>query len=123
MQGADQFAREFRRTTDELFLHQHIRQPTRHNKLTASILDLVFTPNKSDILLWWDMGTPIGNSGHAVVKLEWTRGRARTEPEPDRKPNIWCIDFSKMAEAVKQIGWFGIETTIDGMWHDFKQNL
>ena len=67
--------REFRDLTEDLFLHHHVREPTRN----ANTLDLMLTSNPDQVRNV-KVSEQFGSSDHNIVHFEMI---------VDEMPNVW----------------------------------
>ena len=71
------FTSELLSTTIDLYLYQHVSEPTRVTPSASNILDLVLSKNETDV---HDVQIlpPVGSSDNAVVSFTWKRGTHAT---------------------------------------------
>jgi len=117
-------AESFWNCIQDLFLHQHVLDPThyRHGQI-ANTLDLVFT-NGEELVTDLQYNVPIGKSHH--LTLTWTttcylqRAATRTVKHCYNKG-----DFVAMRKLLSMVGWDEKlnELTLEEMWSEIKESI
>ncbi|BHF73879.1 hypothetical protein SprV_0401696300 [Sparganum proliferum] len=115
------FDQQLLRTSDNLFLTQHVMFPTRVREgQQMNCLDLVFTKSSDNIDVV-NCLPPLGQSDHVVLMWEYTLFSLPAQPL-DSRPNIWRGDFDQMRKDLSPIDW---ESTLSGDveedWCQFKE--
>src|SRR5215813_9685897 len=113
--GKDQ---EFLDLVQDLFLTQHVLEPTRNN----STLDLVFSSDPN-IVKSVEVRDPIGASDHNSVNFKVVFS-CKLKEKGRRVPIFREANFDKLRKSVKIIFSTGLESTdINEMWEEFKSKL
>ena len=120
-QRADMYTKEIHLTLCELFLHQHVRTPTRVTTSSSNILDLVLSPRESDVT-GLQITAPIGSSDHSTVVFAWNHGAPPLRSSLKTR-NIWKIPFSQMKAAAYRINWNLDRTNVDQLWAFIKGQI
>ena len=117
-------AYKFFKTTHDLFLHQHVSEPTRvTDRHRPSLLDYVFT-DESHLIDTIECKPPLGKSDH--VCLSWSLRLSAPNPEQfASKLNYWKGDYSQMCTNLQAIDWEeNMDTkSVEEMWQFFKSKL
>ena len=117
-------AESFMNCTQDLFLHQHVTEPTHHRQgQTANTLDLIFT-NGEELVSDLQYNEPVGKSHHSI--LTWTttcylqRAVTRTVKHCYNKG-----DFDSMRMLLSVIDWDRQlnELTLEEMWFEIKDSI
>ena len=119
--GTDTYTRELHSTIADLYLHQHVHDPTRETDSSSNILDLVLTPRESDVTNL-QLLPPLGNSDHNVLQFQWYRGTPSVQPSRKRF-NVWKIDFEKMRESARCISWDDGYLNVNESWTIFRDRI
>jgi len=98
---------------DELFLYQHIDQPTRHrDDQHHNILDHVYTKDKSHISNI-DYQAPLGKSDHVVIVFELALNANKPNPEQHTPKFNWNRgDYDAIRDSLGSIDW---DITLEGL--------
>ena len=117
-------AESFLNCAQDLFLHQHVLEPTHYiHGQTANTLDLIFT-NGEELVSDLRYNEPIGKSHHST--LTWTTTcylqRAVT------KAVKYCYnkgDYDGMRNSLSTVGWDEKlnELTLEEMWSEIKDSI
>ena len=106
---------------DDLFLFQHITEPTRfRQEEIPNLLDLVFT-NEQDMINNLSYLPPLGSSDHICIEFDLI-----CYPEPRKsvnlKYNIRAANIELMKQALGDVDWVSTLHTLDanGAWLLFK---
>ena len=119
--GADQFTKDIYFAVCELYLHQHVRDPTRTTTSSSNILDLVLSPRESDVTNLRVL-PPLANSDHSSVSFYWHRGAPARQSTIKRR-NIWKIPFDRMIAAAGFVDWQLQSNDVDQLWSQFRDKL
>ena len=96
---------------DDLFLFQHITEPTRFiQEETPSLLDLVFT-NEQDMINSISYLPPLGNSGHICIEFELVC-YAELRKSENLKYNIRVANTELMKQDLNDVDWKSILETL-----------
>ena len=99
-------------TIDDLFLFQHINEPTRYREEeTPSLLDLVLT-NEQDMINNLVYLPPLGNSDHICIEFDLI---CYSEPKKydNLKYNIRAANIDLMKQALTNVDWVSNMETLD----------
>jgi len=95
---------DFIDTTQDLFLHQHISEPTRYRgNQTPNVLDLVFT-NEEGMVSDVSYLPGLGSSDHICIRFNLN---CYSERSNDKLPrlNMHKADYVKMRELLNAVNW------------------
>ena len=111
-------------TIQDLFLFQHIQEPTRFRPgTTPSLLDLVFT-NEANIINHIDYLPGLGNSDHVCIYFHLSC-YSTFKPNHTPRYNVYRADFDSMHAAFSTIDWPDIMEPMNTKetWEFFKTVL
>ena len=92
-------------TIHDLFLFQHIQEPTRFRPgTTPSLLDLVFTPANNIMINHIDYLPGLGNSNHVCIHFHLSC-YSTFKPNHTPRHNVNRADFDSMHAAFYTIDW------------------
>ena len=106
---------------DDLFLFQHVTEPTRlRQEETPSLLDLIFT-NEQDMINNLLYSPPLGNSDHICIEFDLTCYLELNKSE-NFKYNIGAANIDLMKQALCDVDWESILDTLNtnDAWMLFK---
>ena len=105
--------------TEEAFLYQIVQTPTRGN----NILDLIFT-NDNDIIHSCEVGEPLGNSDHNIVRTELSL-QIITKENMLLVPNYRKANFANIRREIESVNWNQCldNVCIDESYKTFTANL
>ena len=110
----------FKDNFDELFLTQHVFQPTRNDE----ILDLILT-NNENLIGKVAYGETIGNSEHVIIRFNIKRKFKRACSRLNITPNFANGDYQAIRLFLRRIQWTNIfeGKTVSEMWNIFKKDI
>jgi len=122
--GLDSDPGRFFLATQDLFLTQHVSEPTRFRQGNQpSTLDYIFT-SEEEVIEKINYETPIGKSDHAVLSWDLTVA-VKTTMTRTSKLNFWRGNYVAINEALKKVNWelefAGLQA--EGMWQVFRNTL
>ena len=101
--GARRIDRELHTTISDLFLHQHVKVPTRYSGQTKSTLDLIFTKEEEDVKNI-EVGNPVGASDHGVVLSNFVcKWKSRIKPR--RNKAYYKGRYNIISEKLNDMAW------------------
>ena len=106
---------------DDLFLFQHVCNPTRFRQdTTPSLLDLVFT-NERDMVANLSHLPPLGNSDHVCIQFDVLCYSEYKNSDKTRY-NIAAANIDMMKESLSSVEWSSIldPLNINDAWLLFK---
>jgi len=110
--------------TQDLFLLQHVKEPTRSRGNSSSCLDLIFT-TEENVIENLQHEVPIGSSDH--VCLTWDVVAEVVEmPSVDQKNfNYWKADFDAISRELMLVNWDDAfrSRSVEEMWIDTLTDL
>ncbi|BHF63156.1 hypothetical protein SprV_0200614600 [Sparganum proliferum] len=113
--------RQLLRTSDNLFLTQHVVFPTRVSEVQQmNCLNLVFTKSSENIDVL-NCLPPLGQSDHVGLMWEYTLFSLPAQPI-DSRPNIWLGDFEQMRKDLRPVDRTStLAGDIEEAWCQFKE--
>ena len=118
----DKAAAEFFDKTLDLFLCQHVNEPTRIRQAQKpSTLDYIFT-DEDELIVGVNYLPPLGKSDHVCIEFQYVLGEADLD-EPVEKLNYWKADYDKINEALSLVDW-SVEfkgKDCNEMWENFRE--
>ena len=94
-------------TVDDLFLFQHVSNPTRFSQnATPNLLDLVFT-NEKDMVTNLSYLPPLGNSDHVCIQFD-VLCYSECKESDNIRYNIRAADIDMMKMTLSEIDWTSI---------------
>jgi len=99
-------------TTQDLYLVQHVMEPTRyHPGETSHILDLVFT-NEQTMINEVHYLPGLGCSDHICLSFKFMCYSLHASSNNRPKYDLYHADFEKMRELLSNIDWYGNLTSL-----------
>ena len=96
-------------TIDNLFLFQHVSNPTRFRQdATPNLLDLVFTNEKEIVTTNLSYLPPLGNSDHIFLQFDVLCYSSEYKESDSTRYNIRAADIDMMKVTLCEIDWQSI---------------
>ena len=121
----DSDASKFLEVIQDLYLSQHVHQPTTFREgQKPSRLDLVFTNDKNmiDVI---ELGEPLGKSDHAVLTWDFKFRISHMngiKAPMERSFNFFKADFTGMRAALQSTDWSFLNNLgVEEMWSHIKE--
>ena len=109
--------------TNDMYLYQHVTEPTRFRKDQCSLLDYVFT-GEEDIIGDMKYQVPIGKSDHVCLTWKLTLETPK-EPEEESKFNFWKGKYDQINQELECIDWIQLlrQKSVEEMWQTFRWTI
>ncbi|VDP94594.1 unnamed protein product [Echinostoma caproni] len=109
---------------ESLSLYQHIQDLSRIQVSSASVLDLVLSPRRSDVV---DIvrPDPFGSSDHVAIVIYW-RINFHIVKDAQERPNVWNKQYEELRATAQCLQWptnEDIDDDVETRWAQFKNNI
>ena len=123
--GEDSAAARFFNKTQDLFLVQHVTEPTRFRQgQRSSVLDYIFT-DEDNVVENIQYEDPLGRSDHCCLTWTMTTSSSETDQGVSRL-NYWKGDYEGIRSGIAQIDWttkFAAFDSVDDKWTYLKDTV
>ena len=121
--GNQSNAAKFFDMINDMYLYQHVTEPTRFRKDQCSLLDYVFT-GEEDIIGDMEYQVPIGKSDHVCITWKMTLETLK-EPEEESKFNFWKGKYDQINQELECIDWIQLlrQKSVEEMWQTFRWTI